>query len=339
MGTGREEDNAKYDAKALEWVGDNPLLMAYYRSLSSKTSKTRETYVRYIKNYFDYLKDKGFDVTKGASFAEINIDDLNEYKDSTIYYVDAKGIQKKAGPSIRNGRISAIKNFFKYLEIREYITRNPSKALEAIPDNTHHEVVFLDEEETEMVGDNIEGYSSRFYNANDHWMKRDLAMFTLGVQTGLRESAIAQIDLDDVDLQNGVIMVIEKGNIQKPVYIGEELAEMLDDWINVRDDHCDESCKALFVSMRRRRITVDGIRHIVKKHTWNVGKHITPHKMRSTCAVHLYEHTGDIYAVAEKLGHHNVKNTMRYAVNTEKRQREFADINSTLGSRKNRNKK
>ena len=52
---------------------------------------------------------------------------------------------------------------------------------------------------------------------------------------------------------------------------------------------------------------------MLSKYTYNIDKKITPHKLRSTAATNLYEQTGDIYLVADVLGHANIQNTRRYA--------------------------
>ena len=68
-------------------------------------------------------------------------------------------------------------------------------------------------------------------------------------------------------------------------------------------------------------MTTQAVRDLVAKYTKGItDKHITPHKLRSTCATNIYEKTGDIYLVADVLGHSNLANTRRYtAVSNEKR--------------------
>lgn len=72
------------------------------------------------------------------------------------------------------------------------------------------------------------------------------------------------------------------------------------------------------------------IAEIIKRNTINIDKHITPHKMRSTCATNLYEKTNDIYLVQEVLGHKNIANTRRYARMSEEKKKNAADIMDKL---------
>ena len=77
---------------------------------------------------------------------------------------------------------------------------------------------------------------------------------------------------------------------------------------------------ALFLSLQKRRITTRAVENIVKKYSLVATplKHITPHKLRSTFGTQLYRNTGDIYVVADVLGHKDVNTTKRhYAAITE----------------------
>ena len=86
---------------------------------------------------------------------------------------------------------------------------------------------------------------------------------------------------------------------------------------------------ALFLSMQNRRITVRAVEKLVKKYALTVTslKKITPHKLRSTYGTELYRETGDIYLVADVLGHKDVNTTKRhYAAIDEDRRRSAANI-------------
>ena len=73
-----------------------------------------------------------------------------------------------------------------------------------------------------------------------------------------------------------------------------------------------------------KRINVRSIENLITKYTYNIDKHITPHKLRSTCATNVYNATGDIYLTADVLGHSNIANTRRYAQISEERKRKAA---------------
>jgi len=113
------------------------------------------------------------------------------------------------------------------------------------------------------------------------------------------------------------------------VYFGPEVQEALEDYIvSVRShiEPMDGHENALFYSTQRRRITVRAIQNLVSKYTSHVTtKHITPHKFRSTYGTTLYKETGDIYLVADVLGHKDVNTTRKhYAAQDDEHRRKAA---------------
>lgn len=322
--TGRQETNRKIEAKTLSYIEGKPILADYYYSLESKTARSREAYVRYVKNYFDYLENQGTEINAYDSFAAINVTDVNRYLATTKYYIDNHGNEQESGESIRNARLYAIKSFFRFLVVTRKISSSPAENAKVPADNKERKVVYLSDDETEIVQDAIKARDTKNYD--DELRARDRAIFTLGIKTGLRESAIVEINLEDIDWDENKITVVEKGNVTRDVYFGTETRKALGEWIVVRKKYAPDDCDALFVSRRHRRISTDAVRALIKEAAKGTGKHITPHKMRSTTAVNLYEKTGDIYLVADTLGQKNIQNTRRYAMNTEKRRRHAASI-------------
>ena len=132
--------------------------------------------------------------------------------------------------------------------------------------------------------------------------------------------------MDDVDFKNNRIRIIRKGNKEDFVYFGDEVAESLYDYyaerktVQAKPGHEN----ALFLSIQKRRMCVQSIENLVSdcaKHVTTI-KHITPHKLRSTYGTSLYRETGDIYLVAEVLGHNDVNTTRKhYAALDEDRKR------------------
>ena len=84
---------------------------------------------------------------------------------------------------------------------------------------------------------------------------------------------------------------------------------------------------AFFLSLQNKRITVRAVENLVKKYAKNVTtiKKITPHKLRSTFGTNLYQETGDIYLVADVLGHKDVNTTRKhYAAMKDEHKRKAA---------------
>ena len=113
----------------------------------------------------------------------------------------------------------------------------------------------------------------------------------------------------------------------KTVYLSDKTVEALQNWIDKRKTLLGEKeCDALFISNRRGRMSETALRAIMDRFSQYVGKHLTPHKMRSTCAMNLYSATNDIYLVAQQLGHKSIKNTQIYAKATKKQLKDTAKL-------------
>ena len=112
------------------------------------------------------------------------------------------------------------------------------------------------------------------------------------------------------------IKVRRKGGYEDVVYFGEEVESALLSYLEQRKHTIPNSGheNALFLSLQNRRITVRAVENLVKKYASLVTglKKITPHKLRSTYGTTLYQETGDIYLVADVLGHKDVNTTRKH---------------------------
>ena len=158
---------------------------------------------------------------------------------------------------------------------------------------------------------------------------RDLAIFTLFLGTGIRISELVGLDIGDIDFKNNCIKVVRKGGNEMFVYFGDEVHEALEDYIVRERSHVIPQPgheNALFFSTQRKRLTARAIQNLVNKYTSHItAKHITPHKFRSTYGTTLYKETGDIYLVADVLGHKDVNTTRKhYAAQDDERRRRAA---------------
>lgn len=146
--------------------------------------------------------------------------------------------------------------------------------------------------------------------------------------TGIRVSECVGINISDVDLENNAFVVTRKGGNQVVLYFPPEVATALAEYISQRvqmetlPGHED----ALFLSLQKRRLDQRSVQNLVKKYAAVAAPlkdKISPHKLRSTFATNLYQDTGDIYLVADVLGHSSVDTTRKhYADMTDQRRRE-----------------
>lgn len=156
-------------------------------------------------------------------------------------------------------------------------------------------------------------------------------MLTLMLGTGIRVSECVGLDIDDVDFKNNGIKIHRKGGYESIVYFGEEVEKALADYMQERQKIMPKegNGNALFLSMQKKRMSVRSVENLVKKYSKLVTsiKNITPHKLRSTYGTTLYQESGDIYLVADVLGHKDVNTTRKhYAAQADERRRQAAKM-------------
>lgn len=178
----------------------------------------------------------------------------------------------------------------------------------------------------EHCGDQLIGQRKAYYEKTK---LRDLAIVTLLLGTGIRVSECVGLDVEDIDFRNNGIRLIRKGGSEMVVYFGPEVEKALKDYLEARKaiSPLEGHEHALFYSTQRKRIGVQAVENLVKKYARAITttKKITPHKLRSTYGTTLYQETGDIYLVADVLGHKDVNTTKKhYAAMDDARRRKAA---------------
>ena len=311
----------------------------YFRAMEPTTStKTRISYAYDIRIFFRFLKEmnpslKTVDITQFpvSVLDQIKSVDLEEYQEYLKVY-ESSDKQITNGEKGLKRKMSALRSFYAYYYKRQLISTNPTMLVD-MPKLHEKTIVRLEPNETaslldyiEHCGDELTGQQKMYYEKTKH---RDLAIVTLLLGTGIRVSECVGLDIQDVDFENNGIKVIRKGGNEMIIYFGEEVEKTLKDYLPHRDAIAPLPGheNALFYSTQRRRIGVQAVENMVKKYAKAVTttKKITPHKLRSTYGTTLYQETGDIYLVAEVLGHKDVNTTRKhYAAMDEERRRQAA---------------
>lgn len=276
----------------------------YYLEAADKSYNTIKVYINYIISFMNYCTNNKHD---NFFYKNVNSFMVNEYMSSIRYKTNSNGEAVKIGNNIRATRWSALNTFFTYLKSNQLIDSNPMDQTFRPSCKQDNNVVFLTENEIKQCIDSVHN------NCVEKFMNRDLCIISLGISMGLRVSAITQINLEDVDFETNTIQVVEKGNKYRVMHFGENLKQKLVAWVADRDKYfCNVDTNALFVSRKRNRLSVSAVEDMIAKYTKDIGKHITPHKLRATCATNLYKKTGDIYMVADQLGHANIATSKIY---------------------------
>lgn len=316
-----------------------PFCKDYFRAIdTTTTAKTRISYAYDIRIFFQFLLDEN-PAFKDHAMTDFTVDvldqikavDLEEYQEYLKLYQSGDKTETNGERGLKR-KISALRSFYAYYYKREMIHTNPTVLID-VPKIHEKSIIRLDTDEVAMLldyiehcGDTLTGQKRVFYEKTK---ERDLAIVTLLLGTGIRVSECVGLDIEDVDFKNNGIKVTRKGGNEMVVYFGPEVEKALKRYLEVRENiiPLEGHEHALFYSAQRRRIGVQAIENLVKKYSQQITttKKITPHKLRSTYGTALYQETGDIYLVADVLGHKDVNTTKKhYAAIDDARRRQAA---------------
>ena len=149
---------------------------------------------------------------------------------------------------------------------------------------------------------------------DDVLQTRDRAMFELFYSSGLRLSELANLDLNDLDLQSGEAEVTGKGRKTRIVPVGQQALSALTVWLQQRAPLARDNTPALFLNQRGTRLTPRSIQLRLKRWALQAGlnQHVHPHLLRHAFATHVLQSSGDLRAVQEMLGHASISTTQVY---------------------------
>jgi site-specific recombinase XerD len=309
----------------------------YFRGIEPLTSiLTRINYGYDLRLFFEFLT-KEVPVFKGKMPAQLTMDDMKRieavhlemFLEHITYYNrsedDAAGLENHESGKAR--KLSAIRSCFSHFYKKGYLDRNVTELVD-IPKIHEKAIIRLDVDEVAKLLDSVEngeGLTETQKRYHKYTRQRDLTLLTLFLGTGIRISECVGLNITDFDFKTNGFKVTRKGGNQVLLYFGDEVRKELDDYLEERNriepapDHED----ALFLSLQRKRLSNRAIQNLVKKYARIISplKKISPHKLRSTYGTALYQETGDIYLVADVLGHKDVNTTKKHyaAISDDKR--------------------
>lgn len=319
----------------------------FLRNISLETLVfTRLAYAMDMLTFFTFLHqeriafaDKPVVAYDDADFAKLTLRDVESYVEYlTLYFKndlsagDHVTVRRFVNHDLSIKRkLSALRAFYDYLFKSQRISSNIMQ-LVSLPKPKEKPIIRLSEQEVARIlsladsGESLTEGQQRFHQKTS---KRDYALLSLFLGTGIRVSECVGLNLGDVNLEEQAFVVTRKGGNQVMLYFPPEVGEALDAYLDERETvetlpgHED----AFFLSLQRRRMTVRAVQLLVKKYASYAAPlkpRISPHKLRSTYATNLYNNTGDIYLVADALGHSSVDTTRKHYAEISATRRKMA---------------
>lgn len=237
-----------------------------------------------------------------------------EELDSTLVGDFLAHIESKRGNSARsrNTRLAAIRSFFRFVAMNEPALMHHCQQILAMPSKRYirRTVDFLDRNEMEALAAAPDCST---------WVgRRDHAILTVALQTGLRASEL--INLRHCDIVKGAgahIRCEGKGRKQRSTPLRRETLKILEEWL--KEQGGDEQ-SPLFPTHTGKKLSRDALEHIVRRHTLAaskacstlVNKRVSPHVLRHSTAMELLQHGVDQSVIALWLGHESIETTQIY---------------------------
>lgn len=305
----------------------------FFIGVEMRTSPlTRLNYAYDMRVFFDFLITNVF---RGKKITELELNDINLLTSSDIElfisYLSHYKINGKYERCTETGKarkLSTLRSFYKYFFNKNMLNANVAAKVE-MPKIHEKEIIRLDSnEKIDEIGDLLyvtqsgSGLTDKQKSYHESTRLRDTAIITLFLGTGIRISELVGLNIEDFDFNTDSFIVTRKGGNRSVLYFNDDVSKALSNYFIERNANLsipnDEH--AAFISLQNKRISTRMVEELVKKYAKIVSplKHITPHKLRSTFGTNLYRQTGDIYVVADCLGHKNVETTKKhYAAITE----------------------
>lgn len=326
----KQKDNIDYILSVLP-----DYITSYINHIQFTTTPlTRLGYLRDILLFMEYVLDAApnnytnLREIELSCLESLSLDFINSYLGYLSHYEKNGKLYTNNRDSIRR-KLSALRNLYAFLFANDYIHTNILPKVK-IPKSEKKEIIRLDHNESKELLNTVEKGRGKMTDKQlDYYKKyalRDIAIINILIGTGIRVSELVGLDISDINEEHFSLKVIRKGNKEDIVFYSDDIADIISDYLVYRKTlmPAEESKNALFLSSRMSRISVRAVELLVKKYSQRANiiqyEKITPHKLRATYGTNLYESTGDLYLVADVLGHSSVETTRKhYAELTSKR--------------------
>lgn len=254
-----------------------------------------------LKSFVRYLEQERVSDVEG-----ITRDVLEDYQEELFFSLTAKGKPLSARSQIK--KLCTVKGFTGFLKEKDYLVRNPGERLKLPKEPQRLPRAILDRSEIKTI------LKAPDLRTNEGY--RDRVMLEILYDTGIRRAELSHIKLSDLDLNDGYMKVLGKGNKERVVPLSQKVCEIIQSYIlSVRPSLLkDEEAGWLIVNDIGGQIKTHTVWRIVKKcsRLAHIRKNVTTHTFRHTCATHMLKNGAPIRHLQELLGHESLESTQIY---------------------------
>ena len=280
-----------------------PSLRGFKDYISNMSSKSILDYMFHVTSFLKFVDKEP---------EELNLDDYTGYLSSL----------KQKTPSYQTVTYAALKKYSYYLFVSKKNKENPMEYIKRPSSKERQETIekrengYLTKSEVQKVLTAVKngvgtGHSKK---RQKEWKERDYLIFLIFLSTGIRLSALIQLDVESIDFDNKQLITTDKGNKVNIFPLPDEVLVYTKAWLLKREILLDgKNEQALFISANRERMSTTAVSTIVEKYSSVIpGKHITPHKLRATFGTQVYNATHDIYLTQKAMNHSSPMITEKY---------------------------
>jgi site-specific recombinase XerD len=286
-----------------------PHLTAYLREHLPRERAVSPYTVKTYANCFVLLVRFAADRLKRRP-TDLEVEDLGI--DLILAFLDHIEAQRGSSVRTRNGRLAAIRSFFRYIEYRVPVCLDQALQVRSIPSKKTDKALidYLDRAEIKALLDAPD--------PRTRLGTRDRAMLHLAYAGGLRVSELVTLQLRDFpDRSLSTVHIMGKGRRERVLPLWKETQFALRAWLAIRPG---AEVAEIFLNANGQPMTRDGFAFRLAEHVKTaaekqpsiLGKRVTPHVLRHSCAMHTLAATGDIRKVALWLGHASIQSTEAY---------------------------
>lgn len=315
---GRLEHTLETQSKIEEMLKTLPeVVRGYYYSIQlRKEAKTCWTYIWHVSRYLDSINN---------DLERIDDDSVSRFLVEHRTKLNAKGEVVNTSFSYQKLIWSSLNSFFMYLRKKRIIAENPCDLVERPNNEDNPQRVALDSRQLRLlmkaVSDGAGSYESKVRQLQ--WKKRDSLILAMLIDTGMRRTALTEINVDDIDFENRKINITDKRMTYLTYDIPDSLMNRIEEWLEDRAEKLEEygrTSDALFISNQGDRISDKSVDRLVRKYSYAAfGVEISPHKLRASFVTNYYKASGhDINATCKAVGHKSITTTARYIVDENK---------------------